>query len=117
MDAAGNSLLRYGPGGRVSTLAVFPTVDTPNPFPGEPATIATEAVPTEVVRGPDGAWYVSLLTGFPFPVGGSSIVRVPFLGGEPEAYRDGPAWPAGRTSLKSRCRPAEMDGVLRGVRR
>jgi hypothetical protein len=77
VDAAGNSLLRISPSGRVRTLAVLPATD------------GMEAVPTDVERGPDGAWYVSRLTGFPFPVGGASIVRVPFHGGEPEVYRDG----------------------------
>src|SRR5215218_566205 len=34
-----------------------------------------QAVPTEVVLGPDGALYISQLTGFPFPVGGANIYR------------------------------------------
>jgi hypothetical protein len=33
-------------------------------------------VPTGVVKGPDGAYYVSQLTGFPFPVGGAKIFRI-----------------------------------------
>ena len=32
-------------------------------------------MPTAVVRGPDGAWYVSQLTGFPFTKGSASIWR------------------------------------------
>lgn len=35
-----------------------------------------EAVPTSVAQGPDGAYYVGQLTGFPFPVGGASVFRV-----------------------------------------
>ena len=32
-----------------------------------------QAVPTSVEKGRDGWYYVSQLTGFPFPVGGASI--------------------------------------------
>ena len=35
-----------------------------------------QAVPTSVVKGPDGQYYVSQLTGFPFPVGGANVYRV-----------------------------------------
>ena len=35
-----------------------------------------QAVPTGVVVGPDGYYYVSQLTGFPFPIGGAKIFRV-----------------------------------------
>ena len=47
-----------------------------------------ETVPTTVVVGPDGAYYVGQLTGFPFPVGGASVYRVA-PGGEPEVYASG----------------------------
>jgi hypothetical protein len=78
-DAGGNSLLFTNRSGRTSTVAVFPdrTVAAP-PFLGLPpgAQIPMQAVPTGVARGADGALYVSQLTGFPFPVGGSTIWRV-----------------------------------------
>ena len=35
-----------------------------------------QAVPTGIVEGPDGAYYMSQLTGFPFPVGGASVYRI-----------------------------------------
>jgi sugar lactone lactonase YvrE len=35
-----------------------------------------QAVPTSVVLGPDGQYYVSQLTGFPFPVGGANVYKV-----------------------------------------
>jgi hypothetical protein len=35
-----------------------------------------QAVPTSVTVGPDGAYYVGQLTGFPFPVGGARVFRV-----------------------------------------
>jgi sugar lactone lactonase YvrE len=44
--------------------------------PTLPAGFPADAVPTDVVRGPDGAWYVSQLVGFPFEKGSSSIWRI-----------------------------------------
>ena len=45
-------------------------------------------MPTAVVRGPDGAWYVSQLTGFPFTKGSASIWRIG-ASGEPTEYASG----------------------------
>jgi len=59
-DAGGNSLLEVAANGTVSLVATFPRIPAPPPL-GE-----SEQVPTEVVRGPDGALYVSTLTGVPF---------------------------------------------------
>ncbi|MEV4535364.1 ScyD/ScyE family protein [Asanoa sp. NPDC049518] len=72
-DAGGNTLLSVDRRGQVSTLAVFQNrfVQGPN---GQ--RVPMQAVPTSVVRGPDGAFYVGQLTGFPFPVGGANIYRV-----------------------------------------
>jgi DNA-binding beta-propeller fold protein YncE len=75
-DAGGNDLLKVDRKGRVSLVAVFPTQLAPSPFPPPPAELETQAVPTTVVKGPDGAYYVGQLTGFPFPVGGASVFRV-----------------------------------------
>jgi hypothetical protein len=79
-DAGGNDLVRVsGKHNKVSTIATFPSqmVDAP-PFLGLPAgtQIPMEAVPTSVVRGPDGAYYVGQLTGFPFVAGKASVWRV-----------------------------------------
>jgi hypothetical protein len=85
-DAGGNDLLKVDHKGRVSVVAVFP--------PGPPATapdgaeIPPQAVPTSVVRGPDGALYVGQLTGFPFPPGGANVYRV-VPGHDPEVFADG----------------------------
>jgi len=67
-DAGGNSLLDVAANGDVSTLATFPTV--PGPFG------LRDSVPTDVVVGPDGAYYVSTLTGFPFTAGTAAVYRV-----------------------------------------
>jgi hypothetical protein len=74
-DAGGNDLLRVGRHGKVRVLAVFPTRTVPFPFP-PPDTIEMESVPTSVIHGSDGAWYVSELTGFPFPANRARIYRV-----------------------------------------
>ena len=69
-DAGGNSVLSaFGP--RISTLSVFPDRPLTQPFP-----IDMQAVPTGIVEGPDGAYYMSQLTGFPFPVGGANVYRI-----------------------------------------
>jgi hypothetical protein len=67
-DAGQNTVLRIGRHGRIHVVSVFPNT------PPEPT--GMQAVPTGVVVGPDGFYYVSQLTGFPFPVGGAKIFRV-----------------------------------------
>jgi sugar lactone lactonase YvrE len=71
-DAGGNALDTVDAFGRVKNLALFPNRAVDTPFPGFPM----QAVPTSVVKGPDGQYYVSQLTGFPFPPGGANIYRV-----------------------------------------
>jgi hypothetical protein len=68
VDAGGNSLLRAGSHGRLSTVATFPARKING------ATV--QAVPTSIVAGPDGAYYVGELTGAPFPAGAARIWRV-----------------------------------------
>src|SRR6266545_4677315 len=73
-DAGGNAIDVVNPGGGVSNLAVFANRLVPNPFGGPE--IPMQAVPTSVVVGPDRQYYVSQLTGFPFPPGGANVYRV-----------------------------------------
>jgi len=95
-DAGGNDLLMVTPDGTISLAGLFPASFQPAPAdpsasadPGaSPAMVPMQAVPTAVVIGPDGAAYVSQLTGFPFPVGGASIWRVE-AGKEPKVYATG----------------------------
>ena len=85
-DAGGNSLVEVAPNGALSVVATFPAFPLP---PGLPLPIpAAEAVPTEVERGPDGALYVSTLTGAPFLPGSAVIYRV-VPGAAPTVYRGG----------------------------
>jgi hypothetical protein len=75
-DAGANALVQISLDATLSTLAVFPQrPGGPNP--------AMQAVPTTVVRGGDGNYYVGELTGAPFPVGAARIYRVPSGGGTP----------------------------------
>jgi hypothetical protein len=70
-DAGGNSLVDVRADGSVSTVTTFPKVlGAPPPFG------PTDSVPTEVVLGPDGAYYVSQLSGVPFTPGSALVYRV-----------------------------------------
>jgi hypothetical protein len=71
-DAGGNSVLELAANGDLSTLAAFGA--RPNPLPIGPPLV--EPVATAVAQGPDGALYVSELTGVPFPTGFARIHRI-----------------------------------------
>ncbi len=80
-DAGGNSILKVDGNGDVSTVTDLPPAITTLPVDLGggmviPAGFETDAVPTAIVRGPDGAWYISELTGFPFEKGLSTIWRL-----------------------------------------
>jgi len=78
-DAAANDLLEVDVHGRITTVAHFRPELVPwgLPFGPPPGTIVpAEAVPTAVAVGPDGAYYVSELTGFPFAKGAARIWRI-----------------------------------------
>jgi hypothetical protein len=69
VDAGANALLEVDDDGDVEgVLAVFPRQRAGG--------TRVDAVPTSVVEGPDGAFYVSQLTGFPFVRGAAKIWRV-----------------------------------------
>ena len=90
-DAGGNDLLQVQ-NDKITTLAVFPDrmVDAPPSLNMPPGSqIPMQAVPTTVVMGPDGAYYVGQLTGFPFPVGAANVWRIPAEGGTPTVYASG----------------------------
>jgi hypothetical protein len=71
-DAGGNSVLEVAANGSMSTLAAYPS--RPNPLPIGPPFV--ESVATAIAQGPDGALYVSELTGVPFPTGFARIHRI-----------------------------------------
>ncbi len=93
-DAGMNALLHVNVSGTITVVATFPTRTVPLPREGLPAPDGAappsgmDPVPTGVTVGPDGAYYVGELTGFPFPVGGANVYRV-VPGEEPEIYASG----------------------------
>ncbi len=88
-DAGGNDLLLVGPS-RITLVATLPNelVSTANAkaifgcpagppdICNLPPMIPAEAVATSVAVGPDGAYYVGELKGFPSPVGESRVWRI-----------------------------------------
>jgi sugar lactone lactonase YvrE len=86
-DAGGNALGQFDVNGTttISTVAVFPTQMQAGPGGQQ---IPAQAVPTGVVTGPDGAYYVGELTGFPFAAGSARVWRV-MPGEEPTVYASG----------------------------
>ena len=91
-DAGANALNQVSARGRVTTLATFPDrmVLAPPFLELPPGTlIPMDTVPTTVAQGPDGAFYVGQLTGFPFPVDDANIYRVPANGGDPVVHAGG----------------------------
>lgn len=91
-DAGANALNQVDANSTLSTLATFPDrmVEAP-PFLEQPpgTLIPMDAVPTSVTLGPNGNYYVGQLTGFPFPIGGANVYRVPAQGGTPEVFASG----------------------------
>jgi hypothetical protein len=75
-DAGANNVLRVSLDGEVELVAVLPQrmVDAPPFIPADQ--IPMESVPTNVEVGPDGNYYVTELTGFPFPVGGAVVHQI-----------------------------------------
>lgn len=80
-DAGGNTLLKAKKNGSVKVLTVFPNV------PPDPT--GYQAVPTGVVKGPDGDYFMTQLTGFPFPVGAANVFRVDRKTGVAEVFASG----------------------------
>jgi hypothetical protein len=78
-DAGGNALLRLAANGTITTVATFPS---------RPQGRSTDAVPTCVTLGPDGAYYVGELSGVPFTAGEARIYRV-VPGQAPTIYLEG----------------------------
>lgn len=78
-DAGSNTLLNVGAGGVVSLLGAFPPRNMGAPSPPFPP--VSDTVPTGVAVGPDGAYYVAELTGFPFVQGAARIYRLGEIGG------------------------------------
>jgi hypothetical protein len=73
-DSGGNTVVR-AKAGKVKSVAAFQDRMGISPVTG-PNPVKYQVVPTDIVKGPDGAYYVSELTGFPFIQGAARIWRV-----------------------------------------
>ena len=90
VDAGGNTLL-WVKHSKIRVLAKFPerTIVAPDFLGLPPGTkIPLQSVPTSVAKGPDGAYYVGELTGFPFPHGKARVYKVK-PGHEPKVVASG----------------------------
>jgi hypothetical protein len=89
-DSGANAVVKVSPWRTFSTVGVLAPVPTTMPSPAAPLPVGfpADAVPTSVVKGPDGALYVSQLVGFPFEPGSSSIWRIA-PGGTPQKWATG----------------------------
>ncbi|MEH2241337.1 ScyD/ScyE family protein [Nostoc sp.] len=92
VDTGANELLSVGTdGSNLKAIATIPRQTLTNPiFPSGASSSPFEiqAVPTNIAKGPDGAYYISQLTGFPFPEGKANIYRIG-SDGKPTVYTDG----------------------------
>ncbi|MBG1264671.1 ScyD/ScyE family protein [Nostoc commune] len=84
IDAAGNDLLQVGTDG--SELGVYALFDQ-RLVPFEDSDFPLQSVPTSIKIGPDGAFYVGELTGFPYPKNAARVYRI--NGNQPEVYAEG----------------------------
>jgi hypothetical protein len=84
-DAGANATWMVATDGTVTPFAVYP--DFPNPTDFGPPFV--NMVPTGLAVGPDGALYVSFLTGFPFLEGASMVYRLEDLDGDGDAMEAG----------------------------
>lgn len=90
VDAGGNTLL-WVKHSKIRVLAKLPerTIVAPDFLGLPPGTkIPLQSVPTSVAKGPDGAYYVGELTGFPFPHGKARVYKVK-PGHEPKVVASG----------------------------
>ncbi len=105
-DAGGNDILEVNPWGGVRRyVSAFPPLppaaftppscfaDLPPEaqaqFPPPGAMIPPDPVPTSVAVGPDGAYYVGMLSGFPFAAGSAAVYRVDPTTGRHDPYVTG----------------------------
>ena len=89
-DAGGNTLVMTDAEGTLSLVAVFPSfmAEAQLEPDADPVMIPVDPVPTAVVIGPDDAYYVGMLTGFPFAPGTATVQRV-VPGEAPTEYAGG----------------------------
>jgi len=78
-DSGGNTLINVHGNGTIDPkkdvrgLFNKPEIEFP---PGSGTMVKPDAVPTSVTRGPDGAFYIGELTGFPFAPGTANVYKI-----------------------------------------
>ena len=83
---------------RILTNPIFPGaksqnfdrghVPAPGAYPQAPPQVSIQSVPTDVLKGADGAYYVCEFSGFPFPEGEAKIYKIS-ANGELEVFASG----------------------------
>jgi hypothetical protein len=86
-DSGANSLLAVDRDGNIRDYVVFQN------FTPAGSELPIEMVPTGIARGPDGAVYVGVLTGYPYPRGEAVVWRVEDLNGDGDAMDEGEVEP------------------------
>lgn len=89
-DAGANAFVRRAANGDLSNFAVFSN-NTTVPGPNCPPAATRDFVPTSIIIGPDGAYYIGHLNGLPILAGSSSVWRME-PGGSPQVFRTGFTW-------------------------
>ena len=95
VDAGANAIVGMDATGQLSTFAAFPSrySEPTGPacpvLPADfPTTLPRETVPTSIALGPDGAYYVGHLAGFPVVAGAANVYRV-VAGAAPDVFLTG----------------------------
>lgn len=90
-DSGANAVLKVdGTTNEITTFAVF--TNRENPLFADGAGIGgptMDQVPTGITIGPDGAFYLTTLTGFPFPTGAARVYRLEDGNADGDALDDG----------------------------
>jgi hypothetical protein len=84
-DSGRNNIWRITPNGEVAEYALLPEVSVPSTTGGSET---AQAVPTGAVWGPDGALYVTTLTGWPHPAGAATVYRIADANADGDALDD-----------------------------
>ena len=84
-DSGANAVWHVSPTGKISLYAEIEPISVIS----DEGQTQIQAVPTGLAFGPDGAVYVATLTGFPFPVGGSSVIKLQDNNNDGDALDDG----------------------------
>jgi sugar lactone lactonase YvrE len=86
-DSGANTVFHLSEDGTLTAFAIF--LNRTNPLADVVGGPTMDQVPTGITLGPDGAVYITTLTGFPFPPGGGRIYRMEDGNGDGDALDEG----------------------------